>query len=343
MGLTSRFAAAFCIFALGVSSAYAQSPEHQVPSVMRVLPEPKGKLPTGVILVKGAVASASDHHTPLPEDGVMGSASYESAYFGLTYPLPENWVEQVKGPPPSDSGVYVLALLIPSEKLSASVKGSILVTAQDLFFNLAPATNALEMVRYTRDHLQPGVQVDRTVEEVRIGGRSFARLDYSSPIAGLHWSVLATQIRCHSIQFVFMGRSQKVIDTLIKELDRVKLPAEASVRSGRGGGEVPVCIADYASPENIVERTEPFLAGHRYNPVPVRIIIDKEGHVKHVHLISAFPDQSAAITEALLQWRFKPYVKDGQPMEVETGLMFGSPPRHPQRPAANDAAGSHPR
>jgi hypothetical protein len=343
MGLPCRFAAAFCIVSLGVaSSAFAQSPEPQVPSVMRVPPEPKGKLPTGVILVKGAEPSASDHHTPLPEDGVMGSASYESAYFRLTYPLPENWIEQVKGPPPSDSGVYVLALLVPSEKLSASVKGSILVTAQDLFFNLAPAASALEMVRYTRDHLQPGVQVDRTVEEVRIAGHAFARLDYSSPLAGLHWSVLATEIRCHSIQFIFMGRSQKVIDKLIKELDRMKLPAEASVRGGRGGGEVPLCIADYAQPENIVERTDPVLSGHRYNPVPVRILIDKEGHVKHVHLISAFPDQSVIITEALLKWRFKPYLKDGQPMEVETGIMFGSLPHRPPPRAANSAAGSRP-
>jgi hypothetical protein len=272
----------------------------------------------------------------------MGSASYQSDYFGLTYPLPENWIEQVKGPPPSDSGNYVLALLVPSDKIGASVKGSILVTAQDLFFNLAPAASAMEMIRYTRDHLQPGVQVDRAVTEVKIGGRSFARLDYSSPLAGLHWSVLATEIRCHSIQFIFMGRSQKVIDTLIKDLHRITLPAEASVKGGTGGGEAPLCIADYAQPENIVERTDPILSGHRYNPVPVRIIIDKEGRVKHVHLISAFPDQSSIITDALLKWRFKPYLKDGQPTEVETGMMFGSLPRRPQPRAANGAAGSRP-
>jgi len=60
----------------------------------------------------------------------------------------------------------------------------------------------------------------------------------------------------------------------------------------------------------------------------VRIIIDKDGKVKHIHFLRAFPDQSAVITPALLQWRFKPYLKDGQPVEVETGIMFGrAPPR----------------
>jgi protein TonB len=57
--------------------------------------------------------------------------------------------------------------------------------------------------------------------------------------------------------------------------------------------------------------------------VPVRITIDKEGKVKHIHFLSAFPDQAKAISDALLQWRFKRYLQNGQPVEVETGIMFG--------------------
>ena len=33
-----------------------------------------------------------------------------------------------------------------------------------------------------------------------------------------------------------------------------------------------------------------------------------------------------SITDALLQWRFKPYLRDGEPVEVETGIMFGRTP-----------------
>lgn len=60
-----------------------------------------------------------------------------------------------------------------------------------------------------------------------------------------------------------------------------------------------------------------------FNPVPVRIIIAKDGTVKHIHFLSAFPDQTKAITDALSQWKFKRYVKDGQPLEIETGILFG--------------------
>ena len=88
-----------------------------------------------------------------------------------------------------------------------------------------------------------------------------------------------------------------------------------------------MCIKDYASDENVTARVDPVFTERRFNPVPVRIIIDKEGKVKHIHLLSAFPDQAKVITDALGQWKFKPYRRNGQLVEVETGLMFGRGPR----------------
>jgi len=73
----------------------------------------------------------------------------------------------------------------------------------------------------------------------------------------------------------------------------------------------------------VLEREDPVLPEPRFNPVPVRIVIDKEGRVKHMHFLSAFPEQAKTIGDALLQWRFKPYLLGGQPVEVETGLLFG--------------------
>jgi len=117
----------------------------------------------------------------------------------------------------------------------------------------------------------------------------------------------------------------------------MSLPEEAGPVSGRGGGDVPVCIKDYANGENVTERVDPLFAERRFNPVPVRIIIDKEGKVKHIHFLSAFPDQAKAITDALSQWRFRRYLRDGKPLEVETGIMFGHAPR-PMTSTAKNAA-----
>jgi hypothetical protein len=92
-------------------------------------------------------------------------------------------------------------------------------------------------------------------------------------------------------------------------------------------GSAPICLKDYASAETVIEREDPVFSAARFNPVPVRIVIDAQGTVKHIHFLSAFPDQAKSIADALSQWQFKPLIVGGQPVEVETGLMFGRPPR----------------
>jgi hypothetical protein len=289
-------------------------------------PNPK-KLPTETILIKGAWSSASDAVTPLPEGGRVGNNAYSNAYFGLTYPLSSDWTEKYSGPPPSDSGYYVLAQIRPADTFKGASRGSILIAAQDLFFTHAPVTNALELSNYNKDGLNPEYRVEPSPTMVRIADRSFVRFDYGSPVAELHWYVLATQIRCHMIEFVFTSRDTKLLEDLVQEMNKMILPEEAGPISGRGGGAVPECIKNYASEENVLEKVDPVFTERRFNPVPVRVIIGKDGKVKHIHFLSAFPEQAKAVTDALLQWRFRPYLRDGKPAEVETGIMFGRAPR----------------
>jgi hypothetical protein len=281
------------------------------------------KVPAGVILVKGAWSSASDAVTPLPEGGTAANNAYSNPYFGLTYPLSTDWTQQYEGPPPSDSGYYVLAQIQPAQTSNAVIPATILITAQDMFFAPTPAGSALELINYTRDNLRADYKVERPPAAVQIAKHSFVRLGYVSPAAGLHWYVLATQIRCHMVQFIFTSRDIRLIESLAQAMNNLKLPAQSDLAAGTGRDEVPVCIKDYASGDNIIERVDPVLTERRFNAIPVRVIIDVNGKVKHIHFISAFPEQAKGITDSLLQWRFKPHLRDGQPVEVETGIMFG--------------------
>jgi hypothetical protein len=280
-------------------------------------------VPSGVILVKGAWSSASDSVTPLPEGGIVADGVFTDQYFGITYPLPSNWIEKYKGPPPSDTGRYVLAQLSPASTFKGPAKGTILITAQDMFFTTAPASNAAELITYMKDNLQSEYKVETTPKQIKIAGRSFTLFGYWSPAAQLHWYVLATEIRCHVVQVVLTSRDTKLLESLILSMNQIKLPAEAGPTQEADGAAVPVCIKDYARAENMIARVDPVFTERRFNSVPVRITIDKEGKVKHIHFLSAFPDQSKAITDALGQWRFKQYRKDGRPIEVETGIRFG--------------------
>ena len=290
---------------------------------LSVPPDAVDKIPRQTaIIVKGAEPSASDIATPLPEDGAVTKNVYQNRYFGITYTLPAAFAAPFTGPPPTDSGQYVLAQLAPADGPKSPVKGTVMITAQDMFFSPTPTHSALELVKFTREHLPDYYEVERAPAEVKIAGHNFVRFDYKSPVAGLHWYVVATQIRCHAIQFVFTSQDTKLLDSIIEDMNRMQLPDDASVTAGKGGGPVPVCMPGYASAAHIVHKVDPVITGNRFNQIPARIIIDKKGKVRHVHLLSAFADQSTAITDALMQWTFEPLVRDGKPVEVETGILF---------------------
>ena len=278
---------------------FAPPPPKDDPLQLRLKP-----LPTGVILLPGAIPSTSDSRTAIPESGTIRKNTYENAYFGMKYAFPEPWGEEFKGPPPSDTGAYVLANLTGG-------RASILVTAQDSFFALTTPAAKVSLPSYYK--------LERDREEMRIGNATFSRYDYMSPVAGLHWYVFATEIRCHVVQFVFTSQDTKVLEQLVENLEQIAL---------RSGDDVPRCVEDYARPENVIYRVEPVLTDTKFNPIPVRVIIGKSGRVRHVHVISAFASQAPIVTDALMQWRFKP-----ADVEIETGILFGSQASRKRAPA----------
>jgi hypothetical protein len=285
--------------------------------------QPLTKVPAGVILVKGAWPSASDSVTPVPEDGSVTNHVFHDRYFAMSYALPPDWTEKYKGPPPSESGRYVLAQIRPADTFKGPARGTILITAEDMFFTPLPATNALELINYSKENLQAEYKLELPPTPTKIGGRPFTFFAYWAPVAELHWYVLATEIRCHTVEVVLTSRDTKLLESLMLQLNKIELPGEASPTAGTGGGDFPVCIKDYARSENLTARVDPVFTERRFNAVPVRIIIDQDGKVKHIHFLSAFPEQAKAISNALKQWKFKPHLENRKPVEVETGIMFG--------------------
>jgi hypothetical protein len=116
---------------------------------------PKRKVPANVILVKGAWFSANDPAAAVPEGGSITHNVFRNRYFGITYPLPLDWIEQYTAPPPSDSGRYVLAQIWRPNSYKGDARGNIQITAQDMFFTPLPAANALQLIEYAKSHFRP--------------------------------------------------------------------------------------------------------------------------------------------------------------------------------------------
>lgn len=55
--------------------------------------------------------------------------------------------------------------------------------------------------------------------------------------------------------------------------------------------------------------------------VAMRVVIDKEGNVLKAQLISGHPLLAPAALDAVKQWTYKPYLLNGEPVEIETQVI----------------------
>src|SRR5271165_6137598 len=62
--------------------------------------------------------------------------------------------------------------------------------------------------------------------------------------------------------------------------------------------------------------------------VVLQVIIGKDGTVQSLHVVSGHPMLTQAATDAVKQWRYKPYSLDGEPVEADTqiNVKFTLPP-----------------
>jgi len=69
-----------------------------------------------------------------------------------------------------------------------------------------------------------------------------------------------------------------------------------------------------------IEPTYPPLAQQAriQGAVVMTALIDKGGNVQHLQIVSGHPLLAPAAIEAVKQWRYKPFILNGQPLEVET-------------------------
>jgi Gram-negative bacterial TonB protein C-terminal len=264
-----------------------------------------------VLSPHGAVASQPAN----PEDGKVVDGVFVSDYFNLSYRLPDGWTEGLAGPDPSQSGYYVIGTWVPKHDFA----GTVLVVAQDMFFAPDSSDDVKNVVVEFRQVMSAvdGMTIDREPAQVSVGGHPGYRIDFSG--VGLFRVMFAIEIRCHVVTFNLTSRDPELLANLARSLDNID-PVRKEMPDS-----VPECLRDYAS-ENVVHRVEPDGVGAKAVSIPVRMIVATDGSVKHVHVIRASAAQRRNIEEAVRQWKFKSYVKQGRPVEVETGMMFNLKP-----------------
>jgi periplasmic protein TonB len=76
-------------------------------------------------------------------------------------------------------------------------------------------------------------------------------------------------------------------------------------------------------PGQLINRVEPVYPHaatviHLHGTVQLHAIIAKDGSIQSLQVVSGHPLLAASALDAVRQWRYRPYILNGQPVEVET-------------------------
>jgi TonB family protein len=82
-------------------------------------------------------------------------------------------------------------------------------------------------------------------------------------------------------------------------------------------GIATVLVVDKVQPEYPPDAREQHIQGN----VLLHVIIGKEGNVENLQLISGHPLLAAAAIDAVRQWKYRPYLLNGQAVEIDTQVL----------------------
>jgi protein TonB len=76
----------------------------------------------------------------------------------------------------------------------------------------------------------------------------------------------------------------------------------------------------------VVHRVEPLYpaiakAAHVQGTVILAAVIGKDGTIQNLHVVSGHPLLQGAAMDAVKQWRYRPYILNGEPVEVDTQVV----------------------
>ena len=96
-------------------------------------------------------------------------------------------------------------------------------------------------------------------------------------------------------------------------------PAQTTIRS------VPDTISPEIAKDYLIQRVEPQYpdaarSQHIQGPVTLDVVVDEDGKVQNVKVVSGDSALAPAAVDAVQRWRFKPYLVNGRASQFTTSL-----------------------
>jgi TonB family protein len=292
--------------------------------------------------------------------GAFRGNSYNNEYFGVTYPLPADWIRVTE----------ITRRAFAAQGLAASVLFSVVHIPQDLTDLRADSSFVLAAVPQApgtsrdncKDYLEAllnelvteksaGQKGDIT--EFSVSGFDFLRMDleYRSDVNN-HASICSANNH-YLLVWEIAGLTRKGVDlgastihsivpwqpTAIAASEQQSAPAQiAALQNSLGqaatAGDPPakiatpsrVRIATGLSAGLLLKKVPPVYpplarSNRIQGSVTLQATIDKNGDIQELELLSGPIELAVSAVTAVRQWKYRPYLLNGDPVSVETQII----------------------
>lgn len=181
---------------------------------------------------------------------------------------------------------------------------------------------------------------------VGYGGQQFYRADYKQKLQNgreMYLSYVFTKFRKYLLGEILMSGSAAALNEAANSLQHISFSTDQpnfacvvgdNMETGRMVGVIGavasgkpshMIVSSKVATGLLVQKVDPQYpeaarnAGAR-GPVVLKVTISKDGTVTNASAVSGDPKLVPAAMEAVKKWKFKPYMFNGEPVEVESSL-----------------------
>jgi TonB family protein len=284
---------------------------------------------------------------PGPESGTIVSSTYANEFLGFWFPIPEGWQvnresigAEREGAAKRTSGGG-LELVVLDQHTARPFRNRIVLSALD----------ATGMSVTTQEYVSKfvGVQVKedgrelvRDATDVELAGKHFFRADYRQPVSGgaLSEAFVCTKLGGYFVGWTFVAGSPQELESLVNSLQRLSFRDESRVIAGIISSRPPIgaarpqriVVSQRVSESMLIKKIDPEYPDsarreHVEGTVTLGAVIDKNGDVGQLSVVSGPTLLIPAALEAVRQWKYKPYLLNGEPLAMQThvAVSFLSP------------------
>jgi len=286
---------------------------------------------------------------PGPEIGTIVSSTYANDFLGFWFPIPEGWQVNRESIGAEREGAAKrtpgggLELVVLDQHTGRPFRNRIVLSALEAT-GMSVTTQEYVSKFVGVQVKQDGRELVRDATDVELAGKHFFRADYKQTVPGgaLSEAFVCTKLSGYFVGWTFVAGSPQELESVVNSLQRLSFRDESRVIAGiiisrpPTGAARPqrIVVSQRVSEGMLIKKIDPEYPDsarreHVEGTVTLGALIDKNGDVGQLSVVSGPTLLIPAALEAVRQWKYKPYLLNGEPLAMQThvAVLFLLPPQ----------------